>query len=218
MPSESSGPSALLLYENTLRVRQVKEWGEILTGFEGRNRYEVVGHNGEPLFFAGEVGGGLGLWLLRHFFKAKRPFTLELKTPSGATALRLKRPWRLWFSRMEVQDGAGQVLGRIQQRFRFFTKAYDVLGPSGERLATLEGPFFRPWTFVLEQDGREQGRVQKRWSGLGKELFTDADNFGVSFEAGARDGQLRALVLAATFLIDFVHFEDRRTKKKDDGD
>ena len=25
------------------------------------------------------------------------------------------------------------------------------------------------------------GRISKQWSGLGKEIFTDADNFGVSF-------------------------------------
>lgn len=26
------------------------------------------------------------------------------------------------------------------------------------------------------------GLIQKRWSGIGKEMFTDADNFGVTFE------------------------------------
>jgi uncharacterized protein YxjI len=213
-----SGSTALLLHEHALRVRQTKEWGEILTGFEGRNRYQVVGRDGEPLFLAGEVGSGLGLFLLRGFFKARRPFTMELKTPSGQTALRLKRPWRFWLSRMDVEDGAGQRLGSIQQRFRFFARAYDVLGPSGEWLATLEGPFFRPWTFVLERDGQELGRVEKRWSGLGKELFTDADNFGVRFDEGLQDARLRQLVLAATFLIDFVHFEDRRGDKSKDKD
>ena len=25
------------------------------------------------------------------------------------------------------------------------------------------------------------GKITKQWSGIGKELFTDADNFGVSF-------------------------------------
>ncbi len=30
-----------------------------------------------------EVGSGLGLWLLRHFLKAKRPFTMELRWRMG---------------------------------------------------------------------------------------------------------------------------------------
>ena len=207
MPVESQALT-LLQGERTLRVRQVKEWGEILMGFEGRNRYEVVGDDGRPLFFAGEVGSGVGLFLLRSFLKAKRPFTMELKSARGETLLRLRRPWRFWLSRMEVEDGEGRPLGSIQQRFRFFTRAYDVLGPGGEEVAHLAGPFFRPWTFVVEQQGREVGTIAKRWSGFGKEMFTDADNFGVRFD-GLHDAQVRTLVVAATFLIDFVHFENK---------
>ncbi|GMU04945.1 phospholipid scramblase-related protein [Corallococcus caeni] len=208
MPVE---PQALTLLrgEHALRVRQVKEWGEILTGFEGRNRYEVVGNDGGPLFFAGEVGSGVGLFILRSFLKAKRPFTMELKSASGETLLRLRRPWRFWLSRMEVEDGEGRHLGAIQQRFRFFSRAYDVLGPRDEELAHLSGPFFRPWTFNVEQQGREVGTIAKKWSGFGKEMFTDADNFGVRFN-GLHDPHVRTLVVAATFLIDFVHFENRR--------
>lgn len=208
MPADSTA-LAPLLHQNALRVRQKKEWGEILTGFEGRNAYEVVGDDGRTLFYAGEVGEGLGLWLLRIFLKAKRPFTLELKTPSGATVLRLRRPWRFWLSTLEVEDGDGRLLGHIQQRFRFFTRAYDVLGPNGEELAHLRGPFFRPWTFVIEEGGSEVGTIAKRWSGFGKELFTDADNFGIQFDGASRDARLRPLAVAATFLIDFVHFENR---------
>ena len=84
-----SGPTALILYENTLRVRQVKEWGEILTGFEGRNRYEVVGQGGEPLYFAGEVGSGLGLFLLRNFFAGIPAELMEAARMDGAGDARI---------------------------------------------------------------------------------------------------------------------------------
>ncbi|MCY1046395.1 phospholipid scramblase-related protein [Corallococcus sp. bb12-1] len=207
MPVESQALT-LLRGEHALRVRQVKEWGEILSGFEGRNRYEVVGDDGRPLFFAGEVGGGVGLFLLRSILKANRPFTMELKDTHGQTLLRLRRPWRFWLSRMEVEDGAGNHLGAIQQRFRFFTRAYDVLGPREEELAQLSGPFFQPWTFHVQQQGHEVGTIAKKWSGFGKEMFTDADNFGVQFN-GLDDVHVRTLVVAATFLIDFVHFENK---------
>ncbi len=207
MPSESTA-LALFQRHGMLRVRQKKEWGEILTGFEGRNRYQVVGDDGQLVFYAGEVEGGLGTFLVRLLLKNSRPFTMELKTPEGATVLRLRRPWRFWFSHLDVEDGEGRILGSIQQRFAFFQKLYDVLGPSGEVLATLRGPFFRPWTFNIELNGQEVGRIQKRWSGLGREMFSDADNFGVAFEQ-VRDARLRSLVVAATFLIDFVHFENR---------
>jgi len=41
-----------------------------------------------------------------------------------------------------------------------------------------------------------------------KEGFTDADSFGVTFPADW-DVELKALLLGAVFLIDFVHFENR---------
>ncbi|WP_224248563.1 phospholipid scramblase-related protein [Hyalangium gracile] len=205
-----SDSTALTLFQHhsALRVQQKKEWGEILTGFETRNKYQVVGEDGQPVFFAGEVEGGLGALLTRLFLKANRPFTMELKTPDGATLLRLKRPWRWWFAHLDVEDGSGRPLGAIQQRFAFFERLYEVHGPSGEVLATLRGPFFKPWTFNIEEQGREVGKIQKKWSGFGKEMFTDADSFGVTF-GDVRDPRLRSLVVAATFLIDFVHFENR---------
>ena len=52
----------------------------------------------------------------------------------------------------------------------------------------------------------EVGLIQKKWSGLGKELFTQADNFWIQFENVA-DPALRALLFSATVLIDVVHFE-----------
>src|SRR4051794_36210315 len=131
MPPESTALT-LLQRHSTLRVQQKKEWGEILTGFEGRNRYQVVGSDGQPVFYVAEVDGGLTVVLLRLFLKASRPFTLELKTPEGATLLRLRRPWRFWLSHLEVEDAEGRSLGTVQQRFAFFARVYDVLGPSGE--------------------------------------------------------------------------------------
>lgn len=44
------------------------------------------------------------------------------------------------------------------------------------------------------------GTITKKWSGLIKEFFTDADNFGVSFPKDL-DVHLKASLLAATMLI-----------------
>ena len=52
------------------------------------------------------------------------------------------------------------------------------------------------------------GRITKKWSGLLREAFTDADTFGVEM-GPAMDPRLRPLMVAATFLIDFLYFEDR---------
>ena len=53
----------------------------------------------------------------------------------------------------------------------------------------------------------EHGTITKKWSGLLKESFSDADNFGITY-APEWDVKLKALFLGAVFLIDFVHFEN----------
>lgn len=51
------------------------------------------------------------------------------------------------------------------------------------------------------KDGSEEiGRISKQWTGLVKELFTDADNFGVVFPMDL-DVKMKAVTMAATFLI-----------------
>ena len=47
--------------------------------------------------------------------------------------------------------------------------------------------------------GAAQGVVQKRWSGLLTELFTNADNFSLTF-GPQLDPLVRTLLLGATFL------------------
>ena len=79
----------------------------------------------------------------------------------------------------------GNLLGAIQRKWTWFRRKYMVEGPNGQEVATLFGPFFRPWTFKILLPGSEQevGLIQKKWSGLLKEAFTEADNFWVEYEA-----------------------------------
>ena len=71
----------------------------------------------------------------------------------------------------------------------------------------IEGPLFHPWTFHIKKQGREVGKILKKWSGLGKEMFTDADTFALSLDPNLEANE-KSLLLGAVFLIDFVHFED----------
>lgn len=191
-----------------LVIRQQREMLEIFSDFETKNRYAIGLPDGSPAFYAAETGSGAWDFITRTALKSRRPFTMRLLDPSGAVALQLDRPWTWWFSELHVRDAQSQPLGTIDQRFAFFARRFVVLDPTGRELAQLHGPFLRPWTFRVLQGGQEVGRITKQWSGLLREAFTDADTFGVEL-GPAMDPRLRPLVLAATFLIDFLYFEDR---------
>ncbi|PRP91146.1 Scramblase [Enhygromyxa salina] len=192
----------------SLIIRQHKELTEVFTNMETANRYSIELPSGEAVMHAAELGEGAMALLTRSFLKARRPFRMTVHDTTDASTLELHRPWRWLFSRLDVVAGDGQALGSIQQRFSVLTKQFSVLDPSGAELATLHGPVFRPWTFRVLVRGQEVGKITKEWSSLLEEAFTDADTFGVQFSS-AMSPQLRALVLAATFLIDFLYFENR---------
>lgn len=53
----------------------------------------------------------------------------------------------------------------------------------------------------MSKDGGTQvGKISKKWSGLLREAFTDADNFGISFPMDL-DVRMKAVMLGACFLI-----------------
>jgi len=190
---------------SSLVISQKKEWGEILSGFETRNKYAVLDEAGTTLYFAAEADGSL---LARWFLRALRPFTIVVMSSEGQEVLRINRPFRFYFHRAEVVDGQGHVLGVIEKQFSLLRKKYAVHNAEGEEIFQLFGPILHPWTFEIRHGETAYGKITKKWSGLMKEGFTDADNFGIMFPQDW-DVRLKGLFLGAVFLLDFVHFENK---------
>lgn len=191
------------------KIEQHKEWGEILSGLETRNKYRVADLANQTVFEAEEEGGGIAAVLARFLLTHLRPFTIRLFSPQGREIYTLERPFRFYFHALDIRKPDGTVLGRVERRFALLRRLYTLRDPHGREIYRLFGPVIRPWTFLIKQDGHEVGKIVKRWSGLVKESFTDADNFGVELPA-ALDLDQKALFLGATFLIDFVHFEKNK--------
>lgn len=189
---------------DTLVVSQQKEWVEIVTGFETENKYAISDESGRQLYLAAEEAGSM---LLRWFLKALRPFTIAVLTEGGQVVLQVTRPFRFYFHRVEIVGAQGESLGAIERRFSILRRIYSVFDGSGQEVFQLFGPILRPWTFQIRRDDVKYGVITKEWSGLLKEGFTDADNFGVKFPT-EWPSKLKALFLGAVFLIDFVHFEN----------
>ncbi len=203
----SSAVSSTLAGEGTVIVKQAKSWTEVFTDLETVSRFSVSTPDGRELWAAAEISQGFLGVIARWFLKSARPFTMELRARDGSVAMRIQRPWRFFFSHVDVFTGDGAPLGEVQERWGWFTRLYELKDPSGNVLASLVGPLFRPWTFLVKIDGKEVAQISKKWSGLGREMFTDADTYGLTFQ-GTTPG-VRALMLAATFLIDFRHFEHK---------
>jgi hypothetical protein len=66
---------------------------------------------------------------------------------------------------------------------------------------------WKGWNFrLLDVTGREMGIVTKKWAGLGRELFTNSDQYIIEVKESSASN---ALLLAAALAIDIV-FKERQ--------
>jgi uncharacterized protein YxjI len=189
-------------------VHQSKEWGEILLGFEAKNRFELRDDAGRRIGRAAEEAKGLGAWFLRNLLGHCRAASIHLYDSSGQRAGRGEKPFRFYFHRMEVYDGDAHI-GAVQRRWSLFNRKFAVENAAGEEVMQIVSPLFRIWTFRLLFGDSEVGAIRKKWGGVLREMFTDADTFGVEF-SGSLPLEVRKILLVATFLIDFTCFENNQ--------
>ncbi len=138
-------------------------------------------------------------------YKRMTPFEIDIKTPEGKTIITVKRGVSFILSTVEVLDERGTLIGKFKQKFFSIGGKFEVLDASERPLCMLKGKW-TSWDFrFVAQDGKEFALVTKKWSGLGKELFTSADNYilQISNDVPA-DNPLRMLIMAAVMCIDLV--------------
>lgn len=138
-------------------------------------------------------------------YKRMTPFEIDIKTPEGKTVLIVKRGVSFFLSTVEVLDDRGTLIGKFKQKFFSIGGKFEVLDASERPLCMLKGKW-TSWDFrFVSNDGKEFALVTKKWSGLGKELFTSADNYilQISNDVPA-DHPLRMLIMAAVMCIDLV--------------
>ena len=186
-----------------LVVRQEVEHLEAFSGFETSNRYRVTTPEGDTLLYAFEESGFLG----RQFLKSHRPLTLHIVDDDGEPLLIASRSFFFFLSHLHIADGDDRPVGSLRRRFAVLKRRFTLEDAMGSPIADIEGPLFRPNTFMIYRSGEEVGRVTKQWSGVLKEAFTDADTFRVQQNTIGLTQEFALLILATAFAIDLDFFE-----------
>lgn len=138
-------------------------------------------------------------------YKRTTPFEIDIKTPNGQTILTVKRGVSFFLSTVQVLDERKQLIGMFKQKFLSIGGKFEVLDASERPLCMLKGKW-TSWDFkFVSNDGKEFATVTKKWNGLGKELFTSADNYILQISSQVpADNPLRMLIMAAVMCIDLV--------------
>ncbi|KAH9583355.1 Phospholipid scramblase 1, variant 3 [Schistosoma haematobium] len=207
-----------------LLIKQVIDAIETFVPYEVQNRYTCYNTLGQSVYRCYEESD----FCSRAFCGASRPFVLHILNNNNSEVIRAIRPFRCdcypccsclecCQEELEVQSPAGNCIGYVKRVFSGCNLDYHILDNNQSTVLQIHGPsccfceclgsdiIFK----VTSADGTvEIGRITRKWSNIVQEFFTDADNFGVSFPMDL-DVKVKAILLAAVFLIDFKYFEKK---------
>ena len=192
-------------------VHQSREWAEIITRLETRNKYKVLDEDGASIGFIAEQRTELIGALIRMVMRSHRPMHIKVWNEQREELLDIKRPFHFFFSDMTIES-QGKIIGHVYQRFAFIFRRYDLADKNGNVFSRIRAPFWRIWTFpVIDARGTERALISKKWGGVLKEIFTDEDKFLVEFKN--LDNTQKAIVFASAITVDLDFFEENHSNR-----
>ena len=191
---------------NEILARNIYFVKEHVGIFKAANNYDIHDPGtGQIIMECREERLGFFTKMLR-FTKYKRmtPFDIDIRTPEGQTVVRVKKGVSFFLSKVEVLDANNQYIGGFKQKFFSIGGAFTVLDTNEQPVCELKGKW-TGWDFRFLSGEVELAHVTKKWAGLGKELFTSADNYVLEISQSVpADSVARQLILGAVMCIDMV--------------
>lgn len=124
----------------------------------------------------------------------------------GALLFSIQRGITLFRSRIDILDRDGRTMGWMKSKAFSLGGAFRVHDAADNEVALVKGDW-KGWNFrFLDKGEQEIGSITKKWAGIGKELFTTADNYIITLK-GAPAPERNALLLAAGLAVDTVYKE-----------
>ncbi len=195
-----------ILMQNGIVVQQDIEALNIVVGIDSSNRYNLFGETGQKLGTVKEISGGAGGFLMRQIFQSARPCKLNILDTQDQLIGEMQKPFRFFFSEMTANYNDAEV-GRVK-RVGFVRRNY-MISVGGQNQFTIQSSLFqwKRFNFDIVRNGIVVASIIKKYEGLIKMAFTQADNFSIQFVDKNLTLEERYTLFAALFLIDFDVFE-----------
>ena len=141
-------------------------------------------------------------------FKPMTPFEIDIRGLNGKRIIKVKKGLSLILSKIEVFDENDKLIGLFKQKlFPNLYPKFEMFDEKGNLVSKLKGNLIG-WNFEFLKDENTIATVTKKWSGIGKEMFTSADNYILEIKDTVdKADPLRLLIFAAVICIDMVFKE-----------
>jgi uncharacterized protein YxjI len=136
--------------------------------------------------------------------KSMTPFEIEISGLDGKRIIKVKKGLSLFLSKIEVFDENDKLIGLFKQKLFPVGNNFEMFDEKGNLVSKLKGSLIG-WNFKFVKDEKTIATVTKKWAGIGKELFTSADNYILDINDDVEKvSPLRLLIFGAVICIDMV--------------
>lgn len=163
---------------------------------------------GAPIGIAKEEPPGIVKYLRLAMDNKWLPTVVNVYEREGAPPVMSIRRGVAPFRPKVVVTANGRDLGYFRPKMISIGPSFRMFDMQDREIGSVKGDW-KGWNFqLLGIGGEELGRVTKKWAGLGKELFTNADTYVIDINpAAAGRADVAPLLLAAGLAIDTVFKE-----------
>ncbi|XP_064642484.1 phospholipid scramblase 1-like isoform X2 [Lineus longissimus] len=205
-------------------IMQSFELLEIFTNWECKNKYRITNSMGQQVYFAQEESEVMQ----RQCCGPARGFTMHITDNMGQEVIRMVRPFKCcagWqccaccdgcSMDIAIEAPPGQIVGYVAQECTCCDRRWSVMDAGKNKIFEIRGdccvcqwiccPKDIPFDILTNDGSGKVGSLAKQWGGMAREMFTNADNYCLSFPIDL-DVKLKATLLGGAFLVDFMLFE-----------
>ena len=213
--------AASVLMHNALLVGRQLEMLNVFLGYEQANKYSIKDYQGLDVGYIAEQDNSIKSTLLRQFLRTRRAFHASVLDRAGNVVLDIKRPIK-WFlnSTISVSTPEGKEIGHVESDWHLWRRRYNVFVGLNQ-VARIDNGLWA-WDFdALSENKRPLSTINRNFSGFIKEIFTDAGQYVVHYDATLDQERPlsldeRAVLLAAAVTID-IDFFSRHSQNHSSG-
>ncbi|XP_058802997.1 phospholipid scramblase 2-like isoform X2 [Phymastichus coffea] len=199
-----------------LLVYREPDGPEAARTWDTEKRYRVTDLSGQQLYTAVEESSWCGRCCLGHC----RGWTFHVLDLQGHEVLRIERRLRsasccfpCCLQKVAVY-AEGELLGSATQNWNALRPSFTIRDLLDEPVLFMKGPpclclCRGEIDFVVKSIDKlhSVGVITRKWTGIAREFFRDGNCFAVGFPADL-DARVKATLLAACLLVDFIYFEE----------
>ena len=147
--------------------------------------------------------------LLKLFLGGSVPTKVSLYCEESSTkVLEIYKHFTWLRSKVSVRDANGNDLGYFQGKLKLgLGIEFNIFNAGDIVMGNLKGNWKARDFKITNVNGELLGSITKKWAGIGKEFFTDADNYVIDISSNVQKNEDKILVLGACLALDSVVFE-----------